>query len=293
MKERAYAKINLCLDVLKGRQDGYHELRMIMVPVDFYDVLEMERDTQTSISLNRSYLPVNEKNTVLKAVQVMQQDYGLQGSYRFTLTKHIPTQAGLAGGSADAAAAIRMLNQAENLNLSRAELLACGRKVGSDVPFCIFNEPALVEGTGEVIEPFVCKTEFEVLLVKPRRGVSTKAAFAALDETTYEHPDVEGMRRALMENDYLGVLENLGNALEEVSMQLVPKIRDVKEQLLELGFEGALMSGSGSTVFGITRNHALINRAADLEHSRGYFTRKTRILTRGKGWAADILPPER
>ncbi len=281
MKERAYAKINLCLDVVKGRKDGYHDLRMIMVPIDFYDVLEMTRAEETSLRLNRSYLPVDEKNTVIKAISVLRDMYHFDSQYACVLEKHIPTQAGLAGGSADAAAAIRMLNRMEHLHMTRDDMVKAARSVGSDVPFCVLNQPALVEGTGEVIEPFVCHPDFHVLLVKPKRGVSTALAFQKFDGlVTPRHPDVDGMRQALINNDYAGILRCLGNSLEDVSMDLVPEIRAVSEQLKGLGFDGVLMSGSGSTVFGITQSRRLLNDACDTMRQRGYFTRMTRILAR-------------
>ena len=281
MKERAYAKINLCLDVVKGRKDGYHDLRMIMVPIDFYDVLEMNRADATSLRLNRSYLPVDEKNTVIKAISVLRDMYHFDSQYACVLEKHIPTQAGLAGGSADAAAAIRMLNRMEHLEMTREEMLEAARKVGSDVPFCVLNQTALVEGTGEVIEPFTCNPCFHVLLVKPRRGVSTALAFKRFDAVSSpEHPDVDGMRQALIDNDYAAVIRCLGNSLEDVSMDLVPEIKDVRQQLKDLGFDGVLMSGSGSTVFGITQSRRLLSAACDTMRQRGYFTRMTRILSR-------------
>lgn len=281
MKERAYAKINLCLDVVKGRKDGYHDLRMIMVPIDFYDVLEMNRADATSLRLNRSYLPVDEKNTVIKAISVLRDMYHFDSQYACVLEKHIPTQAGLAGGSADAAAAIRMLNRMEHLEMTREEMLEAARKVGSDVPFCVLNQTALVEGTGEVIEPFTCNPCFHVLLVKPRRGVSTALAFKRFDAVSSpENPDVDGMRQALIDNDYAAVIRCLGNSLEDVSMDLVPEIKDVRRQLEDLGFDGVLMSGSGSTVFGITQSRRLLNDACDTMRQRGYFTRMTRILSR-------------
>lgn len=279
MKERAYAKINLCLDVVGKREDGYHELRMIMVPVDFYDMLEMNIAEETTMQLNRSYLPVNEKNTVIKAVNVLRSRYGFKENFSCVLQKHIPTQAGLAGGSADAAAAIRMMNRMLGLHMSRDEMIDCAKEVGADVPFCLLNSPALVEGIGEKITTFTCTPDFDILLVKPRKGVSTKAAFAGLDSDSIEHPDADAMKRALETNDFEGVLANLGNSLEEVSMKLVPEIREVKEELLELGFEGVLMSGSGSTVFGITQNRRLLKKASDLMRYEGYFARMTTILT--------------
>lgn len=281
MKERAFAKINLCLDVASEREDGYHELHMIMVPINFYDVLEMNIADETTISLNRSFLPVNEKNTVIKAIKAMKEDYGVDLNFACDLTKHIPTQAGLAGGSADAAAAIRMINRLAHLHLSNEELISTAKKVGADVPFCLFNKPAYVGGIGESIEPFECNTEFQLLLVKPRRGVSTAAAFSRLNIEKAVHPDCEKMKKALMDNSYLDVIDSLGNSLEKVSMQLVPEIREIKEDLKYFGFDGVLMSGSGSTVFGITRNKKVITKSVNIMRSKGYFVRETQILQEG------------
>ncbi len=283
MIERAYAKINLCLDVVGEREDGYHELRMIMIPLNFYDILTIEPASETSLSINRSFLPVNEKNTVIKAIRLIQERYGITQEFACTLNKHIPTQAGLAGGSADAAAAIRILNKMCSLNLSVPELLDLGKHVGADVPFCILNQPALVEGIGETIHPFTMNTDFEILLVKPRKGVSTAAAFSALKENTMIHPDCDRMRTALENNDYDTVISSLGNTLEEVSMELVPQIREIKEDMYAFGFDGVLMSGSGSTVFGITRSPKLMESTLNIMRNKGYFVRKTKPLTNHSG----------
>lgn len=278
MKNRAYAKINLCLDVVRRKEDGYHELKMVMVPINFYDVLEMLPANETTLSVNRTYLPVNDKNTVIKAIHVMQKRYHIKTEYECNLVKHIPTQAGLAGGSADAAAAIRMINQMEHLRLTYSELIEVGKEVGADVPFCIMDQPALAEGIGEILKPFAYRCPFEFLLVKPKRGVSTAAAFQGLDFSNIVHPDCDAMVKALENNDYEAVIANLGNSLEEISCSLVEEIREVKEGLKEVGFDGVLMSGSGSTVFGITRDHDLVERASDMFRKQGYFVRRTNIL---------------
>lgn len=279
MRERAYAKINLCLNIKSRREDGYHELEMIMVPIDFYDTLEMIPSSEMRISNNRAYIPVNEKNTVIKAVQVLKERYGFDTNFEIRLQKHIPTRAGLAGGSADAAAAIRMMNRMLNLNMSEQDMIDCGREVGADVPFCILSKPALVQGIGEVIVPFECHPDFHILLVKPKRGVSTKEAFELSDQTEPEHPDCRKMGRALIEGNYQGIVDALGNSLEGAALQLVPEIRQVKEALSLLGFDGVLMSGSGSTVFGITKDEALVDKTMELMRGRKLFVRKTKILT--------------
>ena len=280
MKERAYAKINLCLDVVGKREDGYHDLKMIMVPINFYDVLEMEFAKQTTLELNRDYLPINDKNTIIKAIHIMQEKYNITEEFRCRLEKHIPTRAGLAGGSADAAAAIRMINRMCNLNLTKEEMIAVGKEVGADVPFCILNRAAFVEGIGEKITTFSCKPDFSLLLIKPRKGVSTAEAFHIVDEQEGIHPDCKAMQEALEYNDYDGIIHCLGNSMENAAMTLVPEIRKAKQDLLDLGFDGVLMSGSGSTVFGITKDVELLDRSIDILKKKRYFVRKTTVHTR-------------
>ena len=280
MKERAYAKINLCLDVIGKREDGYHDLKMIMVPINFYDVLEMEFAEETTLELNCDYLPINDKNTIIKAIHIMQERYNIEEEFRCRLEKHIPTRAGLAGGSADAAAAIRMINRMCNLHLTKDEMITAGKEVGADVPFCILNRPAFVEGIGEKITTFSCNPDFYLLLIKPRKGVSTAEAFHIVDEQEGIHPDCKAMQKALEYNDYEGIIVSLGNSMENAAMTLVPEIRKAKQDLLELGFDGVLMSGSGSTVFGITRDVELLDSSIDVLKKKRYFVRKTTVHTR-------------
>lgn len=280
MKERAYAKINLCLDVVGKREDGYHDLKMIMVPINFYDVLEMEFAPETTLELNRDYLPINDKNTIIKAIHIMQEKYNITEEFCCRLEKHIPTRAGLAGGSADAAAAIRMINRMCNLNLTKEEMIAVGKEVGADVPFCILNRPAFVEGIGEKITTFSCSPDFYLLLIKPRKGVSTAEAFHIVDEQEGIHPDCKAMQEALEYNDYDDIISSLGNSMENAAMTLVPEIRKAKQDLLDLGFDGVLMSGSGSTVFGITKDVELLDRSIDILKKKKYFVRKTTVHTR-------------
>jgi len=280
MKERAYAKINLCLDVVGKREDGYHDLKMIMVPINFYDVLEMEFAPETTLELNRDYLPINDKNTIIKAIHIMQEKYNITEEFCCRLEKHIPTRAGLAGGSADAAAAIRMINRMCNLHLTKDEMIAVGKEVGADVPFCILNRPAFVEGIGEKITTFSCSPDFYLLLIKPRKGVSTAEAFHIVDEQEGIHPDCKAMQEALEYNDYDDIISSLGNSMENAAMTLVPEIRKAKQDLLDLGFDGVLMSGSGSTVFGITKDVELLDRSIDILKKKRYFVRKTTVHTR-------------
>lgn len=280
MREKAYAKINLCLDVAGAREDGYHELKMIMVPINFYDVVDLEPSLHMEMVMDKAFLPADDRNTIVKAIHIMQERYGFDYNFRCTLQKHIPTRAGLAGGSADAAAAIRILNRMLRLDMSREEMIEVGKAVGSDVPFCLINKPALVEGTGDKIHEFECHPDFSLLLVKPRKGVSTKECFALVDEMETDHPDCLKMREALIRNDYQGIVDSLGNSLEAPAVKLVSDIRNVKEDLANAGFDGVLMSGSGSTVFGITKNTEMLEETMYKMKEKKYFVRHTTILTR-------------
>lgn len=282
MKERAYAKINLSLDVVRRREDGYHELNMIMVPLEFYDVLSMEISDEMTMESNAGYLPKTDKNTIIKAINVLREEYGFTENFKIQLQKHIPTQAGLAGGSADAAATIRLVKRLLNINMSKEKMIELAKKVGADVPFCCINKPAFVTGIGEKIETFEAITDFYVLLVKPYKGVSTKTAFETLDFTTAIHPNCIMMKEALEKGDYQGIIDSLGNTLEQPSFKLVPEIAKIKEKLLELGMDGVLMSGSGSTVFGLTKSEECLENAAIQIKKMASFIRKTKIRDKNR-----------
>lgn len=277
MKDRAYAKINLCLDVVKRRDDGYHELKMIMVPLQFYDVLDIEISDEMSLECNASYLPLNEKNTIIKAINVLREEYGFKENFKIELRKHIPTQAGLAGGSADAAATIRIVKRLLKLDMNYHKMISLAKKVGADVPFCCMNKPSFVSGIGEKLDTFEMTSDLHILLVKPFHGVSTKLAFELLNFETAIHPNCKKMKDALIKNDYEGIINCLGNTLEQSAFQIVPEIQVIKEKMLELGMDGVLMSGSGSTVFGITKSEEILDAVAEEMRKVSSFIRKTKI----------------
>ena len=277
MKQRAYAKINLCLDVVRRREDGYHELEMIMAPVNLYDTLNFEFSDELRLQSNVPYLPLDRRNTIVKAIELLREEYGFKENFEITLQKHIPTQAGMAGGSTEGAAAIRALNKMLQLGMDNEKMVEIAKKVGADVPFCLRSRPAFVTGIGENLEHFRVHTPFYLLLVKPYKGVSTKVAFETLDFSCAEHPDCRRMREALIGNDYDGVLQSLGNTLEQSAFKLVPQIATIKQELLALGFDGALMSGSGSTVFALTRDPELLEKGAAAMRKKAAFIRKTEL----------------
>ena len=277
MKQRAYAKINLCLDVVCRREDGYHELEMIMAPVNLYDTLNFEFCDELRLQSNVPYLPLDRRNTIIKAIELLREEYGFKENFEITLQKHIPTQAGMAGGSTDGAAAIRALNKMLRLGMDNDKMVEIAKKVGADVPFCLRSRPAFITGIGENLEHFRVHTPFYLLLVKPYKGVSTKVAFETLDFSSAQHPDCRKMRQALMNNDYDGVIQSLGNTLEQSAFKLVPQIAAIKKDLLAMGFDGALMSGSGSTVFALTRDPELLEKGAAAMRKKAAFIRKTEL----------------
>ena len=265
MQELAYAKINLSLDVLRRRADGYHELSMIMFPLTFHDTLTIEISDEDCYSCDIP-LVFDEKNTIVKAVQLMRNTYQLKEHFRIHCEKVIPMEAGLGGGSADAAAVLRAINRLCKLNLSLTELAELGKKIGADVPFCVMNQAAYVSGIGEKIEPFDLVFDYEILLVKHQRGVSTAQAFQSLDFNTAKHYDVRQIVEALKANDEQKWLSMIGNTLEQSAFKLVEEIKQVKEQMLDDGFDAVLMSGSGSALFGLTKNKQLISACMERNH---------------------------
>lgn len=259
MKESAYAKINLSLDVVCKREDGYHELSMIMLPLTFHDTLEIELSDK-DIYTSDSDMIFDESNTIVKAVKIMREAYKLKQCFKIHCEKRIPMQAGLAGGSADAAAVLRGINTLCDLRIPINELALLGKKIGADVPFCVLNKPAYVSGIGEKIEPFDPIFDYEILLVKPQKGVSTKRAFEMLDFKTAIHPQISKIVSALKIGNAKEWIPELGNTLEQTAFQLVPEIETIKKQLQKDGFDAVLMSGSGSCLFGLTHNLALIEQ---------------------------------
>jgi len=260
----ARAKINLTLDVLGKRPDGYHEVEMIMQSVELADVLEFyPAPSGLSLEVAGTGAPQNEENLVLRAARLLQNRFGVQKGVDIRLKKHIPAEAGLGGGSADAAAALRALNELWGLGLSVGELAALGAEIGSDVPFCVFGGTALACGRGEIIQKLPVCLPMHLVLVKPSFGVSTAAVYGALSRIPVnKRPDTRGMIEALGRGDIDGVAQKLSNVLEEVTAAMYPVVREIKSALLEAGALGAAMTGSGPTVFGIFRDERAAADAA-------------------------------
>ncbi len=278
MKIKAYAKINLALDVVRKREDGYHDLEMIMAPIELHDLLYVDIiDEGIIIESNNKIMPTDKKNIMYQIANKIIERYNIEKGIKIFIYKHIPTQAGLAGGSSDGAAIIRAMNKLFHLNMTNKEMTEIGKEVGADIPFCIFEKMAYVEGIGEKLQFINTDFNCHILLVKPKSGVSTKRAFENLDLSKVEHKSCKEMKNALENNDYQVVIDNLQNTLETPAMNIVKDIAKIKEKLINFGFDGVLMSGSGSTVFGLTRDSDIINKAFKSLRNEKYFVKKTKI----------------
>lgn len=281
MKLRAYAKINLGLDVIHRREDGYHEVKMIMQTVDLYDQLLIEKSEEPGIRLttNLSFIPVNGDNLVCRAARLLMDQYHVTEGVNMELQKRIPVAAGMAGGSSDAAAALVGINRLFHLGLSRQELMEQGVKIGADVPYCILGGTALSEGIGEILTPLSPMPKCYILIGKPGISVSTKFVYThlKLDETT-RHPDIDGMIQAIGDQNLMGITERMENVLEQVTIPEYPVIEEIKNHMKSHGALNALMSGSGPTVFGIF-NEEKAAKAAFVELKRSGLTRQTFLTT--------------
>lgn len=256
---KAYGKINLGLDVLRKREDGYHEVRMIMQTVGIFDRIDLIRTAEPGIQVetNLYYLPTNENNLVYKAAKLLMDEFQITEGVQIRLRKFIPVAAGMAGGSSDAAAVLFGVNKMFRLGLNTSQLMERGVKIGADVPYCILRGTALSEGIGEILTPLPPVPQCQVLIAKPAISVSTKFVYDNLhanDLKPEQHPDIDGILQAIQDQDIYGIAGRLGNVLETVTIKEYPVIRQIKETMLESGAIGALMSGSGPTVFGLFTN---------------------------------------
>ena len=264
---KAYGKINLGLDVVRRREDGYHEVRMIMQTVRVYDAIELNRTEEEGIRLstNLYYLPDNENNLGYRAAKLLMDEFGIRDGVEIKMKKFIPVAAGMAGGSSDAAAVLFGVNKMFGLGLSKQELMERGVRLGADVPYCIMRGTALSEGIGEILTPLPPMPQCRVLIAKPAVSVSTKHVYESLNLPSLgaeAHPDIDAMRAAIEKKDLSGVVSQLGNVLETVTIPENPVIQTLKDKMMEMGADGSLMSGSGPTVFGIFDNRDKMAAAA-------------------------------
>lgn len=264
MRLQAFAKINLGLDVLGKREDGYHEVRMIMQTIRMYDQLDMRKSVEPGIHLttNKKYIPVDENNLVWRAAKLMMDTCGIMEGVSIHLHKVIPVAAGMAGGSSDAAATLVGMNRLFHCGLSKEKLMELGVQIGADVPYCVLRGTALAEGIGEKLTVLPPMPDCWILIGKPGISVSTKYVYTTLDlNTDTVHPDIDGMKKALEDGNLYGITERMGNVLQDVTISAYPEVERIKEQMKTLGAVNAMMSGSGPTVFGIFDNEEKAQKA--------------------------------
>lgn len=265
MELKALGKINLGLDVLGRRENGYHDVRMVMQTLYLYDQITIEKTEKPGIELstNLFYLPVNENNLAYRAADLLMQKFGVEEGVKITLEKHIPVAAGMAGGSSNAAAVLYGINRMFSLGLSQEELMERGVKLGADVPYCIMRGTVLAEGIGEILTPLPAMPRCTVLVAKPPISVSTKLVYEKLDAHEIEdHQDIDGVLEGLERQDLKKIASSMGNVLERVTVEEYPVIEEIKEMMKENGALNAMMSGSGPTVFGLYSDKRMAKEAA-------------------------------
>lgn len=292
MRLRALAKINLGLDITGKREDGYHEVRMIMQTIQMYDLLELRRTRRPGIvlSTNLPYIPTDERNLVYKAAKLLLEEFGIGDGLNIKLNKTIPVAAGLTGGSSDAAAAFVGVNRIFGLGLTERQLMERAVKVGADVPYCIMRGTALAEGIGEKLTRIPQIPQCYILIGKPAVSVSTRMAYESISvEGIASHPDIDGMIRDIERKDLHAMTEKMENVFEPGIIKKYPVIRRIEEIMEENGAMKAMMSGSGPTVFGIFDNLGKMkNAAAVLRKSKLAKTVfATRVYNRNGGNADD------
>ena len=262
---KALGKINLGLDVLGRRENGYHDVRMVMQTVYLYDQITIKKRRKPGIGVetNLYYLPVNENNLAYRAAKRLKDEFHLEEGISILLNKHIPVAAGMAGGSSDAAAVLFGMNRMFGLGLAMEELMERGVSLGADVPYCIMRGTVLAEGIGEILTPLPPMLKCYVLLAKPPVAVSTKLVYEKLDSREIEdHPDIDGIIGGLREQSLSTVASCMGNVLERVTAEEYPVIAQIKHAMKAAGALNAMMSGSGPTVFGIFENKNRAKAAA-------------------------------
>ncbi|WP_028274870.1 4-(cytidine 5'-diphospho)-2-C-methyl-D-erythritol kinase [Atopococcus tabaci] len=260
--EKAPAKINLNLDVLGKRDDGYHEMRMVMTSIDLADHLTFKPLEEDRIVLhsNSGFMPLDERNIVYKTALLVKERFNVTKGVDITIDKQIPIAAGLGGGSSDAAATLRGLNRLWNLGQSLEDLALLGAEIGSDVPYCVHGRTAHATGRGEKIELIEEIPQCWVVLVKPRKGISSWMIFENLNVESLQRYNTEEMLEAIKNHDYEQVAKHAGNALEQVSVEKQPAIKQIKEKMLQFGADAALMSGTGPTIYGLCKHSSRAHR---------------------------------
>ncbi|WP_347861771.1 4-(cytidine 5'-diphospho)-2-C-methyl-D-erythritol kinase [Salimicrobium sp. PL1-032A] len=268
--EKAPAKINLSLDVLHKREDGFHEVEMVMTTIDLADRIELEllQEDRIILEAESRYVPNDERNLAYLAAKKMKEHFALEEGVHITLKKYVPVAAGLAGGSSDAAAVLRGMARLFDLRTTPEELAEIGSEIGSDVSFCVHGGTAFATGRGEKIKEIPAPPPCWVVLAKPPLGVSTKTIYQSLEVEKAYHPDTQAMIKAIEQGDYEGMCRYIGNTLEAVTVQQYPEVAQLKEHMLQAGADASLMSGSGTTVFSLVEQDVKAKRIYN--HLKGF-----------------------
>ncbi|MCF0105164.1 MAG: 4-(cytidine 5'-diphospho)-2-C-methyl-D-erythritol kinase [Holdemanella sp.] len=250
MKIYAPAKVNLALDIVGQDERGYHLLDMIMVPISVYDELEISYSDADSILCKEMKIP--EVNTMSRMVKLLKETFSIEKSFKIEVVKHIPMEAGLAGGSADAAAVMKAILEMEHISIPIERQIELAKQIGADVPFCLVNRWSRVQGIGEIIRPLDCEWKFKALLVKPAVGISTPVAFKKWHEMEPLKVNVDVVEDCILKKDPISLFQSMENTLEPVARTMEPILEEIKEMMTENGIERVLMSGSGSSMIGFS-----------------------------------------
>ena len=277
---KSFAKINISLDILSKREDGYHELDSVMLPIELHDsilISPLKYSVENFITADDFSNGLDHYNLATQAINALSDKYHFSTKFRIYIHKNIPMQAGLGGGSSNAAFTMKAVNQMLNLGISDEELIQIATPLGADIPFFIPCVPSRCNGIGEKLTPIEIKNNYYVLIVKPSSGCSTKEVFKIVDSKEFKHVDIESVIKALREGDDELLANSIGNSLEDAAIELVPEIKQIKDTLKQRGFKIVLMSGSGSSVYAMSTDYkALKKTAKDLEDH--YFVEVCKVL---------------
>ena len=277
----AFAKINLYLDVVDKKEDGYHNLKMVMLPLELHDLIEIERSPYSMdsfVTCDHVELQETKYNLINITISKLRNIYRFTENFNVAVHKEIPISAGLGGGSSNAAAVLKAFNKILQLKIDDEKMLEIGKTIGADVPFCLYNKPAYVEGIGEKLTPINVMYQYQVLIIKPSKGLSTKKVFDVADEMVLKHSEPTNIIKALETGDDDLLAKSMFNSLEEPSISMVGEIQDIKNRLYNDGFKMVLMSGSGSSVYALTRDVKLAKKYYKIYDKEGYEVYLTRTM---------------
>lgn len=276
---KAYGKINIGLDVTGRREDGYHLVKMILQTVDLYDEISVRKQEKgITVQTNKPFLPTDERNLAFRAAKILMDEYGIEEGVRIDIGKNIPVAAGMAGGSTDAAAVLKLMNDIFELNIDKEKMDQIAVKLGADVPFCLRKGTYLAEGIGEELTRLPDMPHCYLAIINPNFGISTKWSYEQLDKMTdIKHPDIDGIIRALGAHDLERVSLGMRNVLEKAALEKYPQIQEIKDKLKSAGALGTLMSGSGPTVFGVFTDEEGCIRGLEQFKGEGYGRFKSQL----------------